>query len=120
MSHLVRIDTQIRDPGAVAAACTRLGLAAPRVGTANLYSGDATGLIVQLPGWEYPVVIETQTGKLNYDNFNGAWGNQRELDALMQMYAVEKCRLEARKRGHQVTETTLQDGSIKLQVVEET
>jgi len=34
------------------------------------------------------------------------------------MCAVEKCRLEARKKGMQVSEQTLQDGSVKLQIVE--
>jgi hypothetical protein len=36
----------------------------------------------------------------------------------LQSYAVEKTRLEARKRGHSVTEQQLQDGSIRLQIQE--
>ena len=32
------------------------------------------------------------------------------------MYAVERTKIEARKKGHAVTETTLQDGSIRLQI----
>ena len=62
MSHILTIKTQIRDPAALAAACRRLGLQEPAHGTAKLYAGDATGLIVQLPGWRYPVVIDTQAG----------------------------------------------------------
>jgi hypothetical protein len=46
------------------------------------------------------------------------WGNQKELDKLLQAYAVEVCRQEARKKGYQVSETQLQDGSIRLQIVE--
>ncbi len=38
-------------------------LAGPVQGTARLYSGEATGLIVTLPGWTYPAVIDTQTGE---------------------------------------------------------
>jgi hypothetical protein len=34
------------------------------------------------------------------------------------MYAVEKARQEARKKGYQVTEQALEDGSIRLQIVE--
>ena len=30
-------------------------------GTTQLFSGEATGLIVRLPGWEYPAVIDTLT-----------------------------------------------------------
>ena len=42
------------------------------------------------------------------------WGAQQELDRFLQAYAVEKAKLEARKRGHVVTEQSLSDGSIKL------
>ena len=44
------------------------------------------------------------------------WGDQKELDRLMQAYAVEKSLIEARKAGHCVTETPLADGSIKLTI----
>ena len=118
MSHIVTIKSKLQDPGAIAAACARLNLPAPTQGTATLFSGACAGLLVRLPGWEYPVVIDIGTGEVRFDNFEGAWGDQRELDRLLQIYAVEKCRLEARKQGHHVTETALEDGSVKLQIVE--
>jgi hypothetical protein len=118
MSHVVTVQTKVRDPAATAAACRRLGLPEPVEGTAQLYSGTATGLIVQLPGWQYPVVIDTTTGTLRYDNFGGRWGDERQLHRFVQAYAVEVCRQEARKKGYQISETQLQDGSIKLQIVE--
>jgi hypothetical protein len=118
LSHIVTVQTKVHDPVAVAAACQRFGLAAPVQGTARLYSGEATGLIVQLPGWRYPAVIDTLTGTVRYDNFGGYWGEQRQLDRFLQTYAVEKTKLEARKKGYQVSEQALQDGSIKLQIVE--
>jgi hypothetical protein len=118
MSHIVSIKTRINDPGAVAAACRRLNLGAPTTGTARLFSGDVTGLIVPLPGWQYPCVIDTATGQVQYDNFDGHWGEQKELDRFMQMYTVEKAKLEARKRGLQVNEQQIQDGSIKLSILE--
>ena len=118
MSHIVTVQTRLHDPAAVAAACQRLGLAAPVQGTAQLYSGEATGLIVQLPGWQFPVVIDTLTGTIRYDNYGGAWGDQAQLDHFLQRYAAEKVRLEAKKRGFQITEQALQDGSLRLQVIE--
>jgi hypothetical protein len=118
MSHLVVIQTRLRDPAAIAAACTRLGLPAPTQGTARLFSGYATGLQIQLPGWQYPVVVDTDTGQVLFDNYRGRLGNQADLDRFMQTYAVEKCRMEARRKGSTVTETALQDGSIRLQIVE--
>ena len=116
MSHIVTVKTQVRDPAALAAACNRLGLALPTQGTAELFSGQATGLLVNLPGWRFPVVVDTQAGQVHYDNFNGAWGSQTELDRLLQAYAIEKARIEARKAGHAVTEQPLPDGSVKLTI----
>ena len=118
MSHIVTVQTKVHDPAAVSAACQRLGLPAPTQGTAELYSGEATGLIVQFPGWQYPAVIDTLTGTIRYDNFGGYWGEQAHLDKFLQMYAVEKAKLEARKKNLVCSETQLQDGSIKLQLKE--
>ncbi|OAI48216.1 hypothetical protein AYO44_07590 [Planctomycetaceae bacterium SCGC AG-212-F19] len=120
MSHIVSIKTQLKDEAAITAACQRLNLTAPVHGTAKLYSGQATGLLVQLPGWKYPVVIDTPSGNIEFDNFEEAWGEQKQFDIFLQAYAVEKEKLEARRRGRTITETQLQDGSIKLQIQEGT
>ena len=116
MSHVVQIETEVRDAVAVGAACQRLKLEAPTQGTAQLFSSSATGLIVNLPGWRYPAVFDTQSGQARYDNYGGRWGEQVQLDRFLQGYAVEKAKLEARKKGHTVTEQSLADGSIKLTV----
>jgi hypothetical protein len=91
-------------------------LAEPVQGTAQLFSGEAAGLVVRLPGWEYPAVIDTKTGQVQYDNFQGAWGRDEELHRLLQAYPVEKTQLEAHKKGYAVSELQLQDGSIRLQL----
>jgi hypothetical protein len=119
MSHLVTIHTKVRDPAAVTAACRRLGLAEPVPGTTHLYSGEATGLLVQLPGWQYSAVIDVRTGTLHYDNFEGRWGAQKELDRFLQAYAVERAKSAARAQGYAVREQALTDGSIKLQFIAE-
>ena len=116
MSHIVQIRTEVRDPTAVAAACRRLGLPEPVHGTAQLFSGEATGLLVKLPDWLYPVVCDMASGTLVYDNYNGSWGRQEQLDRFLQRYALEKAHIEARKRGHSVVEQALPDGSVKLTV----
>jgi hypothetical protein len=118
MSHIVTISTRLKDPAAIQAACQRLKLEDPVHGTAKLYSGIATGLLVKLPGWQYPAVIDTTSGTIQFDDFEGRWGDRAQLEHLLQAYAVEKCRIEAKKKGHTVTEQQLQDGSIKLQIVE--
>ena len=116
MSHIVQIKTEVRDALAVQAACQRLGLEAPVLGTVTLFATEASGLLVRLPGWIYPVVFDTRSGQVRFDNYGGRWGEQAQLDRFLQAYAVEKATLEARRKGHTVTEKTLDNGSIKLTV----
>jgi len=118
MSHIVSIETRLHDPAAITAACQRLGLAEPVQGTAQLFSGVASGLLVQLPKWRYPVVIDTLTGLVRYDNYEGKWGDQAQLDRFLLIYAVERTKMVARTKNYQISEQQLQDGSIKLQIRE--
>ena len=116
MSHIVEIKTEVRDEGAVQSACSRLHLPLATRGTFELYSSTETGLGIELPHWKYPVVANTETGQLRYDNYNGRWGSQEFLDQFLQRYAVEKAAIEARKKGHSVVEQLLDNGSIKLTI----
>jgi len=116
VSHIVTLQAQIRDAAAVSAACQRLRLPPPVQGAHRLFSGEVNGLAVQLPDWVYPLVADLPTGQLRYDDFGGRWGDRQHLDRFVQAYAVEKCRIEARKAGRSVTEQTLADGSIKLTI----
>jgi hypothetical protein len=118
MSHVVSIQTRIHDPATVNAACQRLNLPIPAHGTIRLYSGEATGLLLRLPDWMYPVAIDTLTGLVRYDNFEGRWGDQGHLDQFLQTYAVERAKLEARRKGFVASEQALQDGSIKVTIQE--
>jgi hypothetical protein len=116
MSHIVTIRTEIRDAAALSAACRRRHLPQPVHETVKLFSSEATGHAVHLPNWRYPVVCDLDSGQLKFDNFEGRWGNPAELDRLNQAYAIEKASIEARKRGHAVTEQPLADGSVKLTI----
>jgi hypothetical protein len=116
LSHIVTIKLDIRDAAAIQAACRRLSLAEPVHGKTSLFSGEVTGWAVQLLDWQYPLVCDITDGNLHYDNFEGRWGEQKGLDRFLQAYAVEKAKLEARRKGHVVTECPLSDGSIKLTI----
>ena len=116
MSHVVQIQTEIRDPAAIRAACGRLSLPEPVFGETKLFSSSAVGWAVRLPEWEYPVVCDVATAKIAFDNYGGSWGDPKHLDKFQQIYAVEKARIEARLKGHSVTEQSLADGSIKLTI----
>lgn len=116
MSHIVSVTTQVKDSTALAAACQRLRLKPPLAGTHRLFAGEVEGLAVELPDWRYPAVFQLEMGAVQYDTFEGRWGDTAELDRLMQAYAVERARMEARRAGHSVVETPLTDGSIKLTI----
>ena len=106
----------MRSEAAVHAACKRLHLPRATRGTFELYNSIESGLGIELPHWKYPVVANTDTGELKYDNYEGRWGSQELLDQFLQAYAAEQVKLEARKRGHSVVEQSLGNGSIKLTV----
>ena len=116
MSHLVTIKTQVRDPIAVTSACARLQLPAPVQRTVRLFTSEATGLAVELPGWRFPVVCQTETGELKYDDYGGRWGEKIQLDRFLQAYAVEMVKLQARRQGQTAIEQPLADGSIRVQI----
>jgi hypothetical protein len=114
MSHVVQIQTQVRDASAVRAGCKRLGLDEPVEGETKLFSQTVTGLAVRLREWRYPVVFDLATGASKYDNYGGRWGTQERLDEFMQAYAIERTKIEARRKGYSVIEQPLVDGSVKL------
>jgi hypothetical protein len=116
MSHTVTVETEVKDAHAAEAACRRLGHPIPVEGKHNLYSGRYAGLAVQLPGWQYAVVCDLKTGELSYDNFEGAWGEQKHLDRFLQAYAAEKARIEARKKGLTCVEQALPNGYIAVDI----
>jgi hypothetical protein len=116
ISHVVTIQTQIKDIEAVRSACKRLALAPPEIGTAKLYSAQSTGIIVKLKGWVYPIVIDPQAGSIAFDNYEGDWGHPKRLEEFRQAYAIAKATIEARKKGHTVVESRLANGSVKLTI----
>ncbi|QDV25294.1 DUF1257 domain-containing protein [Aureliella helgolandensis] len=114
MSHIVSVQTEIRDLVAVQSACQRLRWDRPTVGQFKLFTRSVTGLGVLPPQWRYPIVCDLATGQLAYDNYEGRWGNPADLGRFKQAYAVEKAMLEARKAGRFVVERSLSDGAIEL------
>ena len=112
----MKIQTKVRDPAAIRAACDRLHLPEPVFGEVQLFSSRATGWAVQLPEWRYPIVCDVATANIAYDNYQGHWGELQELDRFLQSYAVEKAKIEARQKNYSVMEQTLADGSIKLTI----
>ena len=114
MSHVVQIQTQVKDAAAVRAGCKRLALDEPTEGEVRLFNETVSGLAVRLRDWRYPVVFNLATGESKFDNYQGHWGKQERLDEFLQAYAIEKTKIEARRKGYSVIEQPLVDGSVKL------
>lgn len=117
MSHITTVETEFKSFEAIQRACRRLGLAAPvKDTTVELFSGRATGTVVKLPGWRYPIVIDPATGHAKYDNYGGRWGEAAKLDAFKQAYAIERTRIAAHAKGRSVRETKMKNGAVKLTI----
>ena len=116
MSHVVTIETKLRDPAALSAACARLRLPEPKTETVKFFDGsEHEGLAVRPPGFVYPIVVRTDGTTLS-DTYNGRWGDDAFLGRLKQAYAVEAAKLQAKTRGHRIAEIALPDGGVKLTV----
>jgi len=117
VSHIATIEAELRDIAAIRAAQRRLGWAVciEKETVLMFDRNEVTGWAIRAPDWTYPIVA-TADGSLHYDNFGGRWGDPKHLDALKQAYAVEKAKLEARRRGHSVREKVQADGTVKLTI----
>ena len=104
MSHIVTIETEVRDAAAVQAACERLKLPAPVAWAPQALQRNGPRPGRAASRLEYPAVCNLTTGKIEFDNYGGRWGDQEELDRFLQAYAVEKAKIEARRKGYSVTE----------------
>jgi hypothetical protein len=117
LSHINTYTSQFKDESIVRRACQFLDLPAPVRGTFRLYNTPVTGLGVQLRGWRFPLVINTDTGDTKYDNYGGSWGDAKELDAFKQRYPLEAAKQAAEAKNMQYREVVLDDGAIALDVV---
>jgi len=107
MSHTSTVKTMLKDELAIRKACQRLGLTVPIQGVVKLYSTRESGLLVQLPGWKFPIAINLETGVAMYDNYEGVWGKIAELDKFTQAYSQQVAMMQLGADGYTVDESTL-------------
>ena len=121
MSHISKIELEVRDLGVLCNACARLGLELLKgKKTFKWYGKDSQcDHAIRVPGADYEIGVVKTGGiyELNCDyydpNIEKAIGKQGGL--LKQAYAVEKTKVEARKKGYSVVERQSQTG-IRLHV----
>lgn len=81
MSHTITLKQVNLDQAAVKKAAKFLKL---RTETGTVALNGVTyknAVSVFLPNWNKPVIVQ-ENGQVAYDNFNGIWGDIRELDKL--------------------------------------
>jgi hypothetical protein len=123
MSHFVAIKTSVRDVQALKRACDELGLALLEKATArgfasNTLKGD---YVIRLKG-PYDIAVNMDKESGSYGLTTDWWGGHVEKEVgkdysrLLQLYAVHKTQIEARKKGLSCRRLSLADGSVKIMI----
>ena len=120
MSHFTTIKTQIKDLEALRSASTELGLTLLQNTEARGYAGNSLkgDYVLRLKG-PYDIALNRQPDS-SYGLTADLWAGHVEKEVgqnygrLLQLYAVHKATKEARRKGHFVSRSQKQDGSIKL------
>ena len=121
MSHISKIELEVKDLAVLSQACSRLGLEFIR-GKKQFrwYGKDAhCDHVIKVPGADYEigVVRKNQKYELNCDFYDRGIEKVigRQGGLLKQAYAVAKTRIEARKKGYSVLEKRT-DAGIRLHI----
>ena len=122
MSHISKIELEVKDLGTLRQACSRLGF--------NLHEGKKTfkwygqeeshcDHAIRIPGATYEIgVVKTGDAfELQCDYWDSAIGKAIGIGGglLRQAYAVERTKTEARRKGYSIIEKKTESG-IRLHV----
>ena len=123
MSHFVAIKTSVRDVNALRKACEELGLELLEKGTARGYSRNTIkgDYVIRLTGpYDIAVNQDKESGSYGFSTDWYAGHVEKEVGAgyakLLQLYAIHKTQIEARKKGLTCRRQQLGDGSIKISI----
>lgn len=122
MSHFATIITQIKDIEALRAACSEMGSSLLQNSEARGFSTNQIhgDFVIRLKG-PYDIALNRQPDG-TYGLTTDWWGGHVEKEVgkdygkLLQLYAVHKASIEARKKGHLVKRAQQTDGTIKLTI----
>jgi len=115
LSHTASVQVQFRDREALADACRELGFALEH-GSVTFYDEKTySGDVIQLPGWQYPIVVETPE-TVRMDHFDGRWGDIAHFSRLKHSYAVHASIRAVERTGRRVLQRIEQNGHVQLVV----
>ena len=103
MSKTMNMTIDLNDRVALMSACERLNLRVEE-GTFQLFRTTEKGLGIFLEGWKFPAVLKAD-GSVAFDNYEGHWGDEKELNKLKAYYGVEKVKIESWQKGYAVSES---------------
>ncbi len=117
MSHISKIELEVRDLSTLSQACFRLGLELIKNQKTFKWWGSGDGQcdhVIKVPGARYEIgVIKVDDRfELQCDYFDQNIGETigENGGLLKQAYAVEKTRVEARRKGYMVIEKRTDSG----------
>ena len=115
MSHTASVQVHFRDREALAEACSELGFPLEH-GSVTFYDEKTySGDVIQLPGWQYPIVVETPE-TVRMDHFDGRWGDMAHFSRLKHSYAVHASIRAVERTGRRVLQRIEQNGHVQLVV----
>lgn len=119
MSHVATVKTAIKNLTILVKTCNALGIPFTQgQQSVGLYEREVAGdFSCKLPGWYYPVVVDSQTGEISFDNYKGSWGDEKELHKLIQEYSLEVAEEEASEfvlQGYTIEREKQENGDIQL------
>jgi hypothetical protein len=105
MSHIIKLNLELKVKAAVIAACKRLGIACTEGQHSLFGSQSAKGLGFTLPGWRYPIVI-AEDGNISYDAYGSSLSKPVDeyFGEFRAAYGVEKTKAEALANGYEIFE----------------
>ncbi len=122
MSHISKIELEVKDLGTLKQACNRLGLKMIQDQKTFKWYGEEEGRcdhVIQVPEASYEIgVVRTGNGfELQCDFWDSAIGKAigHTGGLLKQAYAIERTKTEARRKGYSVIEKQTESG-IRLHV----
>ena len=121
MSHISKIELEVKDLAVLSQACSRLGLELIRDRKKFKWYGKdaACDHVIKVPGANYEIGVARENHKfeLNCDFYDRGIEKVigRQGGLLKQAYAVAKTRIEARKKGYSVLEKRT-DAGIRLHI----
>jgi hypothetical protein len=120
MSHKTEVQTQFTDIEQLKKTCEELGYRFEETTKVQLFESGPNGLVdsvaaVHIPGWRYPVAIK-EDGTAAFDNYNGSWGSESNLDSLRQKYAENVALSHAERSGYRVLHRENINGNLQLRL----